>query len=116
MTDILIVNSSSEEYGETATGYPLGVCYLAAAAETAGFGTAFFDSYRTPWPAARAGFEKILRETRPLAVGFSCLSFNRNSARDAARLVKNIDPGAVTIFGGPHATPMQDQILENYDA
>ncbi|MEW5946803.1 MAG: radical SAM protein [bacterium] len=115
MADLLIVNSSSEGYDKTETSYPLGLCYLAAAAESRGLSVGFFDSYREPWSRARGRFEALLRELRPAVAGFSCLSFNRNSTRDAARMVKLILPGTLTVCGGPHATPMQEQILRHYD-
>lgn len=115
MTDFLIVNSSSEDYDKTSTSYPLGVCYLASAAEAKGFSVEAFDSYREPWRAAATKFEQRLRETKPEVVGFSCLSFNRNSTRAAARMVKRIFPAAVTVCGGPHASLMQEQILQHYD-
>lgn len=115
LTDLLIANTSSENYDKSETSYPLGVCYLASSASSAGFSVDFFDSYREPWSEAQSKFEQTLKDKRPRVIGFSMLSFNRNSARRAATIAKQILPGCVTICGGPHASPMHDQILKHYD-
>lgn len=79
--------------------------YLASSVEAQGFSVAYFDCYSEPWKKAKEKFERCLRGVQPAIVGFSCLSFNRNSVRDAARMVKRIFPHvacAISTRGCPY--------------
>jgi anaerobic magnesium-protoporphyrin IX monomethyl ester cyclase len=59
---------------------------------------------------------EYIRRKRPAIIGFSCLSFNRFACIQIAQLAKRIDTEIITIFGGVHASCLDRQMLDHYEA
>lgn len=59
-------------------------------------------------------YRRIISEYQPQAVGVSGLfsSLHRQMLR-ATRLAKEVDPGILTVCGGPHASALPDLLLED---
>lgn len=53
-----------------------------------------------------------LEEFRPDVVGISAMTYQFESAKTAAELVKKFDPRIVTVLGGYHATLLYDEIMD----
>ena len=106
---------------------PLGLAYIAAVVENAGYKVrivdgllAGIDSGERPYGDGmlRYGLEDdqiaaILRSERPDVVGISCLFSNKDlDMRLAARLVKQVLPEATVVVGGVHPTALGTKLLE----
>jgi len=59
--------------------------------------------------------EKILVKEKPNLVGISALTEGRKAVFDLVELVKRVDEDIKVILGGPHATHLGKQIIENYE-
>jgi len=57
------------------------------------------------------GWKKQLEEFQPGLIGISALTICINPALEAAKLAKEVCPGAKIIFGGPHPTALPEQTL-----
>jgi anaerobic magnesium-protoporphyrin IX monomethyl ester cyclase len=91
---------------------PLGVGYIAAAAEARGHEIRFLDGcalgISTPELAARMLAEK------PDLVGISCLTRFADSARELTQLLKRERPDLPVVLGGAHVTSFPDDILTHW--
>lgn len=88
---------------------PIGVAYLAAALEKNGYGVMVLDC-----PALKMTYKNIEEEIRrfePDMVGITSVSATFSSALAVARTIKESYPPALIVFGGPHVTIMDEQIL-----
>ncbi|MFH2028100.1 MAG: radical SAM protein [Nanoarchaeota archaeon] len=56
----------------------------------------------------------IIKNKNPDIVGVGCYTFNRQSCIKLAKIIKEIDKEIKVVFGGPHATIMFNQLIENY--
>jgi radical SAM superfamily enzyme YgiQ (UPF0313 family) len=94
------------------------------------------DFYQTPWglfslgaQALRAGHlvkvinlssfswgkvENIVEKLDADVYGLSCWTANRRGVSYVARAIKQKKPNALVVVGGPHATPLCDEILAYY--
>lgn len=109
MKRILLINPPGTEQ----SGYsnpPLGLLYLAGTLLKSGFNVRVVDGCVEGWE----GIELALRDFLPEIVGITCLTPERKKALEAARLVKKINSGTLTVLGGVHPTIMYSQIMENY--
>jgi radical SAM superfamily enzyme YgiQ (UPF0313 family) len=87
----------------------LGLCSIAAHLE--GHDTKVLDliiHYRR----AKSVLLRHLEEFRPDVVGISAMTYQFESAKTAAELVKKFDPRIVTVLGGYHATLLYDEIMD----
>ena len=88
---------------------PLGLGYIAAVLEEAGYDVKLIDMIDTSFKDA----EKLIRKEKPQVVGISCnLTDFRWGAFELAQIVKWVDSNAVVVMGGSHATHLYKQILE----
>ena len=88
---------------------PLGICYLAAVAKSAGFKTKIVQQFDD------VSNSKILEQTKcftPDVVGISTMTFNYNNGRRLAQEIKAIMPSTVIVFGGIHATLNPEIVLD----
>jgi radical SAM superfamily enzyme YgiQ (UPF0313 family) len=89
---------------------PLGLCYIQACLDKAGYTESkivdLYGSYEE--------IEKIFNDYKPDAVGIACFTTNRNSSYKLADIAKKSNPNIKTFLGGPHATFMWEQIMNNY--
>lgn len=91
---------------------PLGISYVAAAFEKAGCEVRIFD-----YILSRYSREKLaaqLADFQPDAVGAGSVTMNFYDAQRILRDVKNINPGIVTMMGGPHVSFTVDETLRTY--
>lgn len=88
---------------------PLGLGYVAAAAERAGHQVEVLDGLLLRVEAER--FKRILRDRRPDLVGISTYSPTRYECFRHAHMVKEVLPSAVVVCGGPHASAVPGDTL-----
>jgi radical SAM superfamily enzyme YgiQ (UPF0313 family) len=93
---------------------PIGLAYLAAVLEKAGCDLTVFDC-----PALGIDHKNLrtkLASFDPDVVGLTAVTPTIDSALLAARIAKEIRPNTPVILGGPHATFMDTQILNENPA
>ncbi len=124
---VLLVNPPRKMFPGSETiqaGLPLGLLYLAAALEQAGYRVEILDTlldcnhprheedylvYGMPWH----DIESEIRERKPDLVGITNpFSTQIENALAVAHIVKKIDPSLPTIIGGPHASTQHLPLLE----
>ncbi|MGD0566168.1 MAG: radical SAM protein [Candidatus Goldiibacteriota bacterium] len=101
---------SSEQFGDESF-MPLGIAYIAAALKKEGYEVQVNDLL-----IERMGDEAFLKNAfafAPDVVGFTAVTPVVKSAFRLAGLIKKSMPETVTIIGGPHATAMPEECLEN---
>ena len=91
-------------------GPPLGIAYLAATLEKSGFAVKATDMFDFSWDRVR----KTLEDERPDVVGITCLTEQRESPREMARLCKAVNKDCLVIAGGIHPTIMYEQALQHW--
>ncbi len=88
---------------------PIGVAYLAAVLEKNGYKVMVLDC-----PALKMTYQNIEQEIalfEPDIVGITSVTATFSSALKVARAIKQSNPRVLTVFGGPHVTLMDEQIL-----
>ncbi len=88
---------------------PIGLAYLAAVVEKAGHELRVFDC-----PALgldQEALKKKLEDFQPDLVGVTTMTPTIQSALQSTRVTKEACPNAIVAVGGPHATFMDKQIL-----
>ena len=61
-------------------------------------------------------FNKVLLESNPDLVGFTCTTFNRGNVKRAIERVRSIYPKTKIVVGGVHASFLPSQMIKNYGA
>jgi anaerobic magnesium-protoporphyrin IX monomethyl ester cyclase len=89
---------------------PLGLSFLAGALLEAGIETRALDF--TVFPYRRELLEKTLKDFQPHFVGATAVTMTYDSAARILREVKAIDPGILTVMGGPHVTFLAPETME----
>ncbi len=113
---ILLINPpmyDQRKYGKPLIlpyGPPLGIAYLASSLENHGFQIKAADMFDFSWDKAR---ETLEREQADI-IGITCLTEQRASPVELARLSKAVNTGCIVIMGGIHPTIMYEQVLENW--
>jgi len=95
---------------KSSTMHPVGLGYIAAVLENSGYKTRVVDMFDYGWDKVR----DCLKEEAADIVGISCLTNARTNSLHTAQIVKELDPKAKVVLGGPHASFMYQQILEHY--
>jgi len=113
MADILLVNplflhEDPVEAKLMTPYFPLGILYVAAVAQQAGFDVAIFDAM---FAAGPDDFAAALERERPRVVGFGVLATVRRSALQLAALARAY--GAVVVMGGADPTARPDVYLRH---
>jgi anaerobic magnesium-protoporphyrin IX monomethyl ester cyclase len=81
---------------------PIGLCYVASALLSHGFGVDVVDlAILEPEPEK---VELEIRRAKPKILGITVSTCMYEKALQIARKAKQIDPGIVTVLGGPHVT------------
>jgi magnesium-protoporphyrin IX monomethyl ester (oxidative) cyclase len=124
---VLLINPPQVFYpgsDQPAGNLPLGLMYIAATLERAGYKTEILDAFMTDDKFLKNGetlsvgmpFEQIKQEIynrKPDIVGvagpFTCQIGNTVKITSLAKLV---DPSTLTVVGGPHVTTMPKEFLE----
>ncbi|MFP4475300.1 MAG: B12-binding domain-containing radical SAM protein [Desulfatibacillaceae bacterium] len=95
---------------EEAPAPPLGVCYVAAAFERAGADVRIFDYVVSAYSESK--LRAAMQEFAPHVVGSTSVTLNYHAAASVLEKAKEIDPGVITVMGGPHVSFYSDQTLE----
>jgi len=116
---VLLVNpptmGSSESYDLLKISMPpLGLAYIAAAAEQEGHSVSILDCAALGLDMSEA--EHRIRKSMPEIVGVTSTTPQIERAMEVVRLAKKAVPGVWTVAGGPHVTMLPEQTLaENQD-
>jgi anaerobic magnesium-protoporphyrin IX monomethyl ester cyclase len=107
-----------------AANLPLGLLYLAAVLDEAGYKTEILDAFMTDSPFRKIGdmtevgmpYEKIkeeIRRRKPDIVGIANpFTSQVEHAVRVADIVKEVNPSILTVVGGPHVTVVPTEFLE----
>jgi anaerobic magnesium-protoporphyrin IX monomethyl ester cyclase len=86
-----------------------GLAHLSSAAKSQGFEIDLIDLRAlSGWDE----FREELRRRRPDVVAFTMMSVDYNPAMEAAGIVKEAIPHAITVVGGPHPTIMVEEVAD----
>jgi anaerobic magnesium-protoporphyrin IX monomethyl ester cyclase len=91
---------------------PLGLAYLAAVLLQAGVDVKILDY--VVYPYRRDALESVLKKFKPQVAGATAVSMTFNHARQILSDVKAIDPGILTVMGGPHVTFCAQETLKTF--
>ncbi|MDO9211524.1 MAG: cobalamin-dependent protein [Deltaproteobacteria bacterium] len=91
---------------------PLGLLYLAARLEKAGHEVFLEDAQLCRSPLRR--LKRTLQRLDPQVVGITSFSINLAMASRMLQMVKRLCPGAVTVWGGPHVSFADEDILRHH--
>lgn len=91
---------------------PYGLLSLGAQALRAGHEVKLLNLSSYPWPQV----EQVLSDMRADLYGLSCWTANRRGVDLTTRLIRSYDPGTHIVVGGPHATPLAEEVLQHYTA
>ena len=89
---------------------PYGLFSLGAQAIRAGHATKVFNLSAFPWTKV----EEIVAALDADVFGMSCWTANRRGVALVAQLIRKLHPKAHIVIGGPHATPLADEMLAHH--
>jgi len=115
MSDLALFNVAS---GQSATMAPLGILYVAAAAEDAGFTVSFRDYALEKGPGLFT-IERIasfLAQDDAPVVGISCFANMLPYVALAAQLLRTREPDIRIVLGGPGPSAVAARLIERYPA
>ena len=98
-------------WGVPAVLPPLGLAYVAAALEKAGFQVEIFDNYQLKKPIDYVKLE--IKRLNPEIVGITCSSVTYQRCVETAKAVKEVLPSCKVVVGGWHPSYMPDSMLEH---
>lgn len=104
---------------------PLGIAYLGAYLERAGYEVMLHDSLIEGFDHAEVVYEDFIRygstdaqireaisKFQPDVVGISCLfTIQAKSSYRICQIIKDLDPGIVTVMGGAHPSAMTEEVM-----
>jgi anaerobic magnesium-protoporphyrin IX monomethyl ester cyclase len=90
---------------------PLGLAYVAAALEKAGFQVEMLDNYLLKKPIDEV--KQMVAKLNPEIVGIACGSVTYQRCIETAKAVKEADPSCRVVVGGPHPSYMPDSMLQH---
>ncbi|MEM4020761.1 MAG: radical SAM protein [Nitrososphaerota archaeon] len=93
-----------------ASGPPLGLAYLAAVAEEQGWKVRIIDGLTEG--LSMQDIAGIIRSLQPEIAGITATTPAIYDAYEIARIVKEHSPNSLVLLGGPHATFMAHEVLE----
>ena len=92
---------------------PLGIAYVAAALEKAGYRVEVIDNYLLEKPLDQIKLE--IERFQPEIVGIACGSVTYQKTVEAAKAIKEVMPSCKVIVGGPHPSYMPDSMLQHQE-
>ena len=112
--DIVLIRPFRYQYTSSfiSTQEPINLCYLAAYLERKGFNVAIWDLEKRV--ISDNEFIKLLESASPYLVGFSCYTPTISSANTLASLVKTWSTQTTTVVGGPHASALPTETLQEF--
>ncbi len=105
-TPLNIKNYSSSKDTE----FPMGLCYLAAVLEKAGFSPEIFDFQLANNPIE--AFADKLKENKYDVIGFSVVTPSFGATNRMAAIVKEVSPKTKVIIGGAHPSILGPNVLQ----
>ncbi len=90
---------------------PLGLAYVAAALEKAGFQVEIIDNYLLEKPIDYV--KQMVRKLNPQIVGITCSSVAYRGCIETAKAVKEALPSCKVVVGGPHPSIVPDSLLQH---
>ncbi len=93
---------------------PLGISFLGAVLEQAGFETRILDF--SVFPYSYDIFEAFLKDFTPTIVGVTSVTMTFNKAIQTIKDAKKINPDLITLMGGPHVSFCASETLAKYPA
>jgi len=92
---------------------PLGLAYVGAALEEAGFQVEILDNYLLGIPIDE--IKQIVKKKNPSVVGIACSSATYQRCVETANAVKEVVPSCKVVVGGPHPSFMPETMLQHKD-
>jgi radical SAM superfamily enzyme YgiQ (UPF0313 family) len=111
---ILLMTTAPPENGAWYLGKrlpPIGLMYVAAALEKAGFEVQMLDNYLMKKPTSE--IKEIVAKLSPEIVGITCGSATYKRCIETAKAIKEVLPNCRIVVGGWHASYVPDSLLEN---
>jgi radical SAM superfamily enzyme YgiQ (UPF0313 family) len=90
---------------------PLGLAYVAAALQKAGFEVEIYDNYLIGKSAEELKVE--IQKRAPEIVGITCSSLTYERCIETAKAVKEATPSCKVVVGGPHPSYMPETMLQH---
>ena len=90
---------------------PIGLMYVAAALEKAGFEVQMLDNYLLKKPLGEV--KKLVSDVNPQIVGITCGSATYARCIETAKAIKEAAPNCKVVVGGWHASYVPDSLLAN---
>jgi radical SAM superfamily enzyme YgiQ (UPF0313 family) len=109
-------------YGQPKRWLPLGITYIGAYLDSyfkqeianGSLEVILLDLFDYNFRASVELIKSFVNPDERVLVGFTCMTEQRMSVFVMARLLKQAIPGIQIAIGGPHATLMNEQIIETY--
>lgn len=111
---ILLMTTAPPENGAWYLGKrlpPIGLMYVAAALEKAGFEVQMLDNYLMKNPISEV--KQLVFNLKPQIVGITCGSATYSRCTETAKAIKETLPDCKIIVGGWHASYVPDSLLDN---
>jgi anaerobic magnesium-protoporphyrin IX monomethyl ester cyclase len=109
---ILLMTTAPPENGYWYHGKalpPIGLMYVAAALEKAGFEVQMLDNYLQKKPVAEV--QQLVTQSQPQIVGITCGSATYPRCVETAKAIKAVLPSCRIVVGGWHASYMPESLL-----
>jgi anaerobic magnesium-protoporphyrin IX monomethyl ester cyclase len=90
---------------------PLGLSYVAAALEKAGFNVEMLDNYLLKKPISNV--QQMVKKLDPEIVGITCSSASYPRVVETAKAVKQVLPSCKVVVGGWHPSYMPETVLQH---
>lgn len=91
---------------------PLGLAFIGSALESAGVEVKLQDY--VVFPYSKDALDSVLKEFKPHFVGLTAVTMSFHEAIRIVKDVKEIDPGVMTVMGGPHVTFCAEETLAEH--
>ncbi len=111
---VLLMTTAPPENGAWYHGKalpPIGLMYVAASLEKAGFKVQMLDNYLMKKPLEEV--KELITKINPLIVGITCGSATYPRCVETAKAIKQVNPDCKIVVGGWHASYMPDSLLGN---
>jgi len=111
---ILLMTTAPPENGAWILGKrlpPIGLMYVAAALEKAGFEVQMLDNYLMKKPTSEV--QQLITSTKPEIVGITCGSATYPRCIETAKAIKEVKPDCKIVVGGWHASYLPDSLLDH---
>lgn len=88
---------------------PLGIGYIASLLRKEGFRVKCLNLYLGL--KNLKALEHLVRQNQPVIIGFSSMTENFQNGLLLAKIVKSVNPDSIVVFGGPHVTFLDEEVL-----